>query len=96
MPKKRWFFPLLLLLLGVSGWFIFVQGQKLETPKTQTSIELHQVHPENPPVLEQPVNQNFLNVFLTNGADNGGTENCDSENLSTYCCGIMLLSILNI
>ncbi|HNY07888.1 MAG TPA: hypothetical protein PKL64_07315, partial [Bacteroidales bacterium] len=64
MPKKRWFFPLLLLLLGISGWFIFVQGQKLETPKIQTSIELHQVHPENSPVLEQSVNQNFLAVFL--------------------------------
>jgi Kef-type K+ transport system membrane component KefB len=64
MPKKRWFFPLLLLLLGISGWFIFVQGQKLEPPKIQTNIELHQVHPENSPVLEQPVNQNFLAVFL--------------------------------
>src|SRR5690606_15228440 len=37
-----------------------------------------------------------LNVFKTNGADSGGTENCDNENFSTYTWGKILFSMLSI
>src|SRR5690606_2993399 len=38
----------------------------------------------------------FLKVFLTSGAERGGTLNCASENFSTYALGKILFSMYSI